>query len=194
MAKYLGRHLMVKGRYVDLILSGRKTATIRLGVVKPKYEEMIVHGGGKPVAKIRVKRVMVKRVSELTDEDARLDGFETRDQLLDELRRHYGNLSDNDRVTIIEFEVVQRLDHLEPQHPYMGLDPADVARLALRYLKPELERSEEEVLIDLTRTNSIRSTTLRLYGSLDARWRVRRVLKKALRELVRRGIVGNKAS
>ncbi len=194
MAKYLGRHLMVKGRYVDLILSGRKTATIRLGVVKPKYEEMIVHGGGKPVAKIRVKRVVVKRVSELTDEDARLDGFETRDQLLDELRRHYGNLSENDRVTIIEFEVVQRLDHLEPQHPYMGLDPADVARLALRYLKPELDRSEEEILLDLTRTNSIRSTAIRLYGSLDARWRVRRVLKKALRELVRRGIVGNKAS
>ncbi len=194
MAKYLGRHLMVKGRYVDLILSGRKTATIRLGVVKPKYEEMIVHGGGKPVAKIRVKRVVVKRVSELTDEDARLDGFETRDQLLDELRRHYGNLSENDRVTIIEFEVIQRLDHLEPQHPYMGLDPADVARLALRYLKPKLDRSEEEILLDLTRTNSIRSTAIRLYGSLDARWRVRRVLKKALRELVRRGIVGNKAS
>ncbi len=194
MAKYLGRHLMVKGRYVDLILSGRKTATIRLGVVKPKYEEMIVHGGGKPVAKIRVKRVVVKRVSELTDEDARLDGFETKDQLLEELRKHYGGLSDNDRVTIIEFEVVQRLDHLEPQHPYMGLDPADVARLALRYLKQELDKGEEEILLDLTRTNSIRSTAIRLYGSLDARWRVRRVLKKALRELVRRGIVGKKAS
>jgi hypothetical protein len=31
--KFLGRHLMVKGEYVDDILKGRKRATIRLGLV-----------------------------------------------------------------------------------------------------------------------------------------------------------------
>ncbi|HIP57564.1 MAG TPA: ASCH domain-containing protein, partial [Ignisphaera aggregans] len=30
---YLRRHIMVKGRFVDLILSGKKTTTIRLGRV-----------------------------------------------------------------------------------------------------------------------------------------------------------------
>ncbi|HIC98413.1 MAG TPA: ASCH domain-containing protein, partial [Pyrodictiaceae archaeon] len=39
--KFLGRHLMVKGEYVDNILSGKKRATIRLGIVKLRYKELI---------------------------------------------------------------------------------------------------------------------------------------------------------
>ena len=45
--KFLGRHLMVKGEYVNDIISGRKKATIRLGFVKLRYNELIVHGGGR---------------------------------------------------------------------------------------------------------------------------------------------------
>jgi hypothetical protein len=187
--KFLGRHLMVKGEYVDDILKGRKRATIRLGLVKVKYDELIVHGGGRPVAKVKVKNVRYKRVSELNDEDARLDGFRNVEELLEALRKAYGEVKPDDYVTIIEFEVVQDLTSLEPQDPYLGLEPADIARLGLRYLSDELSEEEKKILKDLTSTNSIRSTAVRLFGSIERRWRVRKVLRKVLNELLRRGLI-----
>ncbi|MEB3787346.1 MAG: ASCH domain-containing protein, partial [Desulfurococcales archaeon] len=60
--QWLGRHLMLKGEYAELLLSGRKRATIRLGVVRPKYREVIIHGGGRPRAKAVIEGVEVKRV------------------------------------------------------------------------------------------------------------------------------------
>lgn len=187
--KFLGRHLMVKGEFVKDILSGRKKATIRLGKVKLKYNELIVHGGGRPVAKVRVTGVRYKRVSELTDEDAVKDGFRSREELLEALRRMYGDFSEDDYVTIIEFEVVQDLSSLEPQDPYLGLEPADIARLGLRYLSNMLTEEERKILRDLTITNSIRSTAVRLYGGLEKRWRVRRVLRRVLSGLVKQGLI-----
>ncbi len=187
--KFLGRHLMVKGEYVDDILSGRKRATIRLGKVRVKYNELIVHGGGRPVAKVRVTNVQYKRVRDLTLEDALKDGFKSVEDLLKALEKAYGKLNPDDYVTVIEFEVVQDLSKLEPQDPYLGLEPADIARLALRYLGDTLSEQEKKILRDLTITNSIRSTAIRVLGSLDRRWIVRRVLRRALNELLRRGLV-----
>ena len=192
--KFLGRHLMLKGEYVDDILSGRKRATIRLGIVKLKHQELIVHGGGRPVAKIRVRNVRYKRVSELSDEDAAIDGFSSKEELLDALRRAYGDIKPDDYVTIIEFDVVQRLDQLPVEDPYMGLEPADIARLALRYLQDEFSEEDVKILMDLTRTNSIRATAFRLYKDLGKRWRVRKVLRRALRLLVERGYLKVKSS
>jgi len=188
-SKFLGRHLMVKGEFVDDILSGRKRTTIRLGRVHVKHNELIIHGGGRPVAKVRVTNIVYKRVSELTDEDAVKDGFRNRKELLEALRQMYGEFRDDDYVTIIEFEVIQDLSSLEPQDPYLGLEPADIARLGLRYLADILSDEDKRVLKDLTSTNSIRSTAIRLYGSIERRWRVRRVLRRVLSELVRRGLI-----
>lgn len=187
--RFLGRHLMVKGEYVDDILTGRKKATIRLGRVRVKYKELIVHGGGRPIAKVRVTGVRYKRVSELTDEDARIDGFEGVNELLAALEKAYGRKPKPDEVvTIIEFEVVQDLSKLEPEDPYLGLQPADIARLALRYLD-DLSDEDRKILRDLTVTNSIRASAYRLYHDLGKRWLIRRVLRRALRRLVERGVL-----
>jgi len=188
--RFLGRHLMVKGEYVDKILSGQKRATIRLGHVRLKYNELIVHGGGRPVAKVRVERIHYKRVSELTEEDAQKDGFASVNELINALEKAYGTkLRPDDIVTIIEFSVIQDLSRLEPQDPYLGLQPADVARLALRYIADRLSDDERKILRDLTMTNSIRATAYRLFGDISKRWRVRRILRKALRELVAGGYI-----
>jgi len=181
--------MMVKGKYVDMILSGQKTATIRLGLVKPKYKEMIVHGGGRPVAKIMITKVTYKKVRELTEEDAIKDGFSSLRELLEELRKVYPEITNDDWVTVIEFRVVQRLDKLPVEEPYMGLQPADVARLGLRYLSNELSEKAKEILIDLTRTNSIRATAQRLFGSIGKRYIVRKTLRKVLGLLKERGVL-----
>ncbi len=188
-ARFLGRHIMVKGRYIRDIVEGRKTATIRKGIVKPKYREMIVHGGGRPIAKISIERVYHKKVKELTDQDALKDGFSSREELIEELKKVYPDITEDDWVTIIEFKVIQRLDHLEPEDPYMGLEPIDIARIALRYLADELDEHEHEILLDLTRTGSIRATAIRLFGNLNKRYIVRKTLKKALNMLIEKGIL-----
>ncbi len=187
--KFIGRHLMVKGKYVDDILSGRKKATIRMGIVKPKYDELIIHGGGRPVAKVKITRVVHKKLRELTDEDAVKDGFKNKDELIRELKHVYPEISDDDWVTVIEFELRQRLDHVKTEEPYHGLSPGDLARIALRYLKNDLSDEDRKILLDLTRTNSIRATTYRLFGDINKRIIVRKVLRKALRKLVEKKII-----
>lgn len=188
--QYLGRHIMIRGEYADKLLSGAKTTTIRLGVVKPKYMEVVVHGRGRPLAKARITSVEYKRVSELTEEDARRDGFSSLRELLEALRSVYGNVKPDDHVTIIGLRVTQRLDMLPAEDPYLGLEPADIARLALRYLRGDLGEEALRILEDLTRTNSIRLTAQRLYGSIEKRWIVRKALRTALRLLRSRGLIG----
>jgi hypothetical protein len=187
--QFLGRHIMLKGEFADKLLTGRKKTTIRIGIVKPKYREVIIHGKGKPLAKAIITNVTYKKVSELTDEDAMRDGFSNVSELLSALRKVYGDVKPDDIVTIIELEVTQRLDMLPPEDPYLGLEPADIARLALRYIRGLLTEEDVKVLEDLARTNSIRATAIRLYGSIEERWRVRKSLRKALRILREKGLL-----
>ncbi|MCE4621248.1 MAG: ASCH domain-containing protein [Desulfurococcales archaeon] len=187
--KYLGRHLMIKGEFADMVLEGVKTTTIRVGVIKPKYDEIIIHGKGRPLAKAKIVKVTTKKLSELSDEDARRDGFSDKESLIRALTRVYGALEPDDIVTIIEFKITQRLDMLPQEDPYMGLEPADIARLALRYLRGYFDDKAIRILEDLTRTNSIRMTAIRLYGSIERRWIVRKVLRKALSILKKEGLI-----
>jgi len=187
---YLRRHLMVRSEYGRLILEGVKKATIRLGVVIPKYyDEVIVHSGGRPIAKVRIVDVIYKRVSQLTDEDAKLDGFNNVSELVKALKEVYGDFSPNDTVTIIKFEVIQRLDELKTYDRYHGLSPSDIARIGLRYLKSILNDDEIKILKVLGSGLSIREAAKELYGSVERRWRIRRVVRRVADELVRRGII-----
>jgi hypothetical protein len=80
--------LLFKKKFLSAIRAGRKTQTIRLW----KYRRMrpgqrsYIPGAGY----IRVTAVEKVRLDELTDEDARLDGFETADQLRAEIGQLYG--------------------------------------------------------------------------------------------------------
>ncbi|MCS7128209.1 MAG: ASCH domain-containing protein [Sulfolobales archaeon] len=188
--KYLGRHIMVKGRYIDLILSGRKIATIRLGVIRPKYSEVIIHGGGRPIAKAKIVKVYYKRIKDLTDEEARMDGFLSKEELIDELKGIYGGLSSDELVTIVIFQVLQRFDELPVNEPYLGLEVRDLAGLGLRYLNNELSDEERKILLSLTKTNSIRAASMSLFNSVSKRYLVRRVLKKVLRKLLEGNMLG----
>ncbi len=187
---FIRRHIMVKGRFVDLILSGKKRSTIRLGRVVPRYDEVIIHGGGRPIAKARITRVIYKRVKELTEDDAKKDGYERVDELIRDLERVYGKkISPDDVVTIIEFEVVKTFTDLNPQDVYLGLNPVDLARIAYRYLRKELSNEELRVLDAVMRYRSIREAAIKLYGSLSKRWLIRKVLRKCLKRLIEKGIL-----
>lgn len=54
---------------------------------------------------IRIVRIDTsRRLAELTDDDARAEGFETRQQLLQDLSRYYPRAALSDPVTVIYFE------------------------------------------------------------------------------------------
>ncbi len=181
---------MLRGDYAKLILDGRKRATVRLGRVIPKYRDVIIHSSGRPLCKVRIVRVTHKKVSELTDEDALKDGFSSRRELLKELKKVYGRrLSGDEEVTIIEFEVLQRLDKLSIEDPYMGLKPEDVARLALRYVRKDFIKEERKILEELAKGRSIREVAKELTGDPTKRWRVRSVLRRALKKLLEKGLL-----
>lgn len=94
--------------YVESIVQGRKITTVRKGIKSypvGKIVELTVNY--KPFAKARVKKVVVKRVKELTDEDSIKDGFESREQLINTLKKIYGNVDENEFVTIVHFEVLE---------------------------------------------------------------------------------------
>jgi len=186
--RYLGRHIMFKGKYVKQILHGEKITTVRLGIVKPKYDEVIIHGGGRPICKAKITRVEHKMVKQLSDTDAIKDGFKNLLNLLEELEKFYGQLNPNDWVTIIEFKVLERLDKLELKDPYLGLKPIDIARIALRYLQ-DLSDEERRILLELTRQVTLRRTAKTLYGNPLKRHYIRKVVKKALKKLIDRKII-----
>ncbi len=186
---FLRRHLMLSREFADMLLRGVKRSTIRLGIVIPKYDEVIVHSGGRPIAKARIAGVRYKKVHELADEDAKLDGFGGLGELLDALERTYKGISMDDDVTVIELEVVRKFDELRGDEVYHGLSPSDIARLGLRYLRRELSDGEVEILELLSRGLSIRGAASKLYGSPHRRFRVRRVVRRVLGELKSRGII-----
>jgi len=80
--------ILLKKKFLDLVRSGAKRQTIRVWPrrrLRPGQREFIPGLG-------RIRITAFERVSpeDLTDEDARLDGFESRESLLAELAALYG--------------------------------------------------------------------------------------------------------
>lgn len=188
--RFLGRYLMLRKEFGDMILRGVKTSTIRLGYIVPRSRELIIHSGGRAIARVEIEDVLYKRLDELSDEDAHREGYESVSQLIRELRRIYGQrLYRHDILTIIRFRVVEKLDDRIPVKPYMGLDIRDIARLSLQHLYSELDDLEKRVLSMIAGGASIRRVSQRLFGGIERRYIVRRILKNCLGKLVSRGIV-----
>jgi len=166
----------MKGEFVDLVLKGLKNTTIRLGKLKPKHRVVILHGGGRDVAKVEITGVRYKKLGDLTDEDAQRDGFESLEDLLKALRKVYGKVDPEEPVTILDLKVVKVLEH-KPR-----LSAVRVAEAMLES-GAELTAEERRVLNEVVKRGSIRKAALALYGDVNRRWLVRRVLKKALRTL-----------
>jgi len=131
------KFLLIDSAYKSRILRGDKVTTIRYGdyEARPGSEiYLVITPSDTAVAKIRITGVRKKKVRELTNEDARLDGFSDVKELLRELNRIYGELYGDDEVTIIGFEVVKRFDEGIPFKWLKGLnyrEPTEIARLYL---------------------------------------------------------------
>ncbi|MEM5873925.1 MAG: ASCH domain-containing protein, partial [Acidilobaceae archaeon] len=154
--------------------------------------EVIIHSRGRPLAKAEVVRVEYKTIRELTEEDALNDGFNSLGDLLKALRKMYSlnKIDENEVVSVIELKVVQKFSELDYEHPYLGLSSVDVARIALRYLREELSEREVKLLETIAQKGSLRKAALEVYGSLEARRAIRPLLRRLVRILKNRGLIG----
>ncbi|ASJ10439.1 ASCH domain-containing protein [Thermococcus sp. P6] len=187
------KHLEFDGRYAEAILSGRKRATVRLGRrprLKPG-EEVLIHAGGYVLGKAIVERVEERRVGELTDEDAFLDGFSSREELIEALRSHYKHVSDDSMAHVVVFRLVERFERpvTSSEHAYEGNSPLEIGEKALRYL--DLPEEDRELIELFLKTGSLRRAAYRL-GGLNRRYLIRNALRRAYKELKKRGLMGPK--
>ena len=190
MTKYIRGHIMVKKEFAELILKGVKTSTIRLGKVVPKSKEIIIHSGGRPIAKAIIENVEYKRVKDLTNEDAKCDGYNSVEELLKSLEKLYNTkVKDTDIITIIRFKLVKKFTEVDLSDPYLGFEPIDIARLANRYLTNEMTDEERKIVDALLRYKTIRTATIKMFGTLAKRPIIRKVLRKLLARLIERSIV-----
>jgi len=131
------KFLLIDSAYKSRILRGDKVTTIRYGnyEAEPGSEVyLVLTPSDTAVAKIRITGIERKTVRELTDRDAKLDGFRDVRELLRELNRIYGELYGDDEVTVISFEVTKRFKDGIPLKWLKGLnyrEPEEIARLYL---------------------------------------------------------------
>ena len=187
--RFIGRHLMLKKEFAEAILSGRKRSTIRLGILKPKYRELIVHSGGRPIALVEIEEVTHKKLRDLSIEEIKNDGFDNLDSLIRTLRKLYPKerVDPDSMVTVIRFHVKSTIGTGE--YSSVELPPAVIARIGLRYLNKELSDRELAILRVLTRTNSIRRAAAELHGDPLNRKEIRSVLRKVHEKLKSRGLI-----
>lgn len=185
------KHIEFLGNYTKKILSGEKRATIRKKTKKYSPGDIVyVHAGGKVLGKAIVTNVRHVKLKDITDEDARMDGFKNKEELIKALKDHYGSIGSNDEFTIIEFKIVEKpqKEIMSSEMAYGGHDPVYIAELALKHLKDMFNQEDLKIIRAVYETGSIRYVAMKL-GSLKRRKVVRAILKKAYEELKKRGII-----
>jgi len=99
------RRLNFAKEYKEKIREGLKRQTIRLSTSLKEGDRVKVVAGGEVLGVAKITKVERKTIDELTDEDAKRDGFENVAQLVKALRRHYGKISNRKEVCVIGFEM-----------------------------------------------------------------------------------------
>lgn len=89
--------------FFGLVLSGKKTTTVRAGHRSYLPGPAALEFGPSKRLDGAVVRAHRTSVDKLTVQDARRDGFTSREALLSALRRYYPDLAEGDPVTVVEF-------------------------------------------------------------------------------------------
>lgn len=101
------KKLVFKFDYVSKILTGEKKSTIRLSTDLKEGDVVEVYAGFVRIGRAVVKKVYRKKLDELSNEEIRVDGFKSREDLYKALAKIYGSkrINSNPYVYVIEFEL-----------------------------------------------------------------------------------------
>lgn len=140
----LGKFLNFKKEYLERVLEGGKVTTIRRGIVTPSHDRVYLTCNGKALGEARISSLRFVRLRDLTDIDAKRDGFENKDELLKALRQIYPDISQEDWVTIITLEDVTRYSKPSAVEDLRGLPSERLAEASRRILACGLATTLEE--------------------------------------------------
>ncbi|RLE58361.1 MAG: ASCH domain-containing protein [Thermoprotei archaeon] len=177
----IGGLLMFSKDYAEDIESGKKKTTIRLGILTPSRRKVTIMSGGKVIGKAVIESVEYTKVKNLTDKDAKLDGFKSREALISALRKHYPGIDKEDWVTIIRFS----LEKDENKTGSDSADPVSLARLGLAFnvFNNALER---RILAALVSGKSTIETAKEFGVGED---KIMDILRKVKSELRKKGVL-----
>ncbi|WP_457549833.1 ASCH domain-containing protein [Archaeoglobus sp.] len=178
------KHLEFKDKYKELLLSGRKKATIRLQCYVREGDEVFVHCGGKIIGTAKIKKVEERSLEDVDEELAKADGFNSKEELINEIKKLYGCPK---KVYVIWFDFKPFKNGIDPHEMYYSnVDLVEIAKKALESLS--LSEGDRRILELFIKTQSIRKTAIKL-GGIKKRGIVRKVLRKCLNELRKRGLI-----
>lgn len=95
--------LRIKKELLAAVNTGRKKSTIRAGRLKLNLGLLVLEHAGESTL-VRLINVTYKRLQELTDEDANIDGYKNVMQLRNALLTFYPRLRSSSLISIVEFE------------------------------------------------------------------------------------------
>lgn len=97
-------------KYYLAMLNGDKTQTMRLARKRLNVTEndvvTAVFPGWDKTLKIRITRIGYKQAKSIDDEDAKREGFMTKEELLNDLKEFYPNMDKWDKLYYYRFELV----------------------------------------------------------------------------------------
>lgn len=102
------KKLVFKLEYAGKILAGEKTATIRLSTDLNEGEVVDIYVGHVRIGRAIIKRVYKKKLSELSIEEIKADGFQSKEDLVRDLSKIYGGkrINIDPEVYVIEFRLI----------------------------------------------------------------------------------------
>lgn len=182
------KFMLIDNAYKERILKGKKVTTIRYGKYEAKEDSevyIVITPSDTAIAKARIKGITKKKVKELTNEDAKKDGFKNVKELLKALNKIYGELYGDDEITIIEFEVIKQFKEGIPLKWLKGLNYRDPYEIAKLYVENNLKIAPDvDLIVKKVHEEGLKATVKR-YGPK----RVRDAILKAYHELYAKGII-----
>jgi hypothetical protein len=102
------KKLVFKLDFAGKILTGEKTTTIRLSTDLNEGDTVEVYVGHVRIGKALIKKVYKKKLSELSEEEIKSDGFQSKEDLIRNLVKIYGSkrINVDPEVYIIEFRLL----------------------------------------------------------------------------------------
>lgn len=110
----MGPLLSFKEKYLGRVLSGEKKATIRLGVVRPRFQLVYIACCGMIYGEAVITSVQYARLKELSSEVLKEDGFNSLEEALEELKSLYPRIEPDSMVSVLRFALLRKYERPVP--------------------------------------------------------------------------------